>query len=286
MPRLLTIRKTAWVNQFKPNVIRGKPLSPNAAVEERYYQELIVLIHKMTEETGKFLTRLFRGEAAEEHFAEDASITAQARVLTNALKAKYDALFATSATRIAESFANQSDKASSASLHSSIQQLSGGLSLPTTTLRGPLREILKATVTENVSLIKSISQKYLSGVQAAVMRSITTGNGLQDLVPYLADNKGVTLRRARFIAMDQTRKAFNNLSTARLENLGIEEAEWLHTGGSNHPRKTHIAMSGKTYKLREGLYDSAVGRKVKPGEEPGCRCRSVPIITFGGKKNG
>jgi hypothetical protein len=35
-------------------------------------------------------------------------------------------------------------------------------------------------VTENVGLIKSIPTQYLGGVQGAVMRSITTGNGMQD----------------------------------------------------------------------------------------------------------
>ena len=48
-------------------------------------------------------------------------------------------------------------------------------------------------MTENVGLIKSIPAQYLNGVQGAVMRSITTGNGMQDLVPYLQKHKGITL---------------------------------------------------------------------------------------------
>lgn len=226
------------------------------------------------------LLRLFDTDHAQEYFGQDASVASQARILTNAIKKKFDTMFAQAAPRIAETFANQSDKASSAAVHASAKQLSGGLSLPTAALKGPLTDILTATVAENVALIKSIPAKYLSGVQGAVMRSITTGNGLSELVPYLAKNKGITERRARFIAKDQTKKAFENLSSGRMSQLGLDDFEWLHTGGSNHPRKSHIAMSGNIYKLSDPPIDPDAGIPVLPGQLPGCRCRKVPVIKF------
>lgn len=283
MPRLLTVRKSIWVNKFKPDIVRGDVLQSNAAVEMRYYRDLHSLIERMTEETAKEIGKLFRTDHAEAFFAEDSSIASQARILTNALQRKFDLMFATSAQSIASRFIRQSSHASSTALHSSIQRLSGGLSLPTKSITGDLKDILTASIAENVALIKSIPARYLSGVQGAVMRSITSGNGLQDLIPYLAKNKGVTLRRARFISMDQTRKAFNAISRGRADNLGIKQGEWLHTGGSNHPRPTHIAMTGKIFNLTDGLYDSAVKRNVLPGEEPGCRCRWLPVIKFNGE---
>jgi hypothetical protein len=42
--------------------------------------------------------------------------------------------------------------------------------------------------------------------------------------------------------------------------------------GAKEPRQTHLAMSGKRFKLSEGLYDSAVGRTVKPAELINCHC--------------
>lgn len=281
--KILTVRKAAWANKFQPNLIKGTPLNPNAGVEQRYYSNLLALIRRMTAETEKEIRKLFDTEHAQEYFAEDASIAAQARILTNALIRKFDALFATNAPGMADAFADQSNAASSKALHSSIQQLSGGLSLKTTTLQGGLKDILSATVTENVALIKSIPEKYLNGVQQAVMRSITTGNGLQDLVPYLSKNKGITERRARMIANDQTRKAFNNLNKGRMQALGIEEYEWLHTGGSNEPRRLHIEMSGNIYKFAEPpIIDTDTGERGIPGQLINCRCRMVPVINFKG----
>lgn len=281
MTKLLTKRKQEWANKFKPNVVRGAPLNPSISVEIRYYQLLAVMIEQMAAEVRREVESLFKTEHAKEYFSEDASVASQARILTNALKRKFDTLFATNAAPIAQSFARQSDKSSSAALHSSIQQLSGGLSLPTTSLQGQVTDILTATIAENVNLIKSIPEKYLTGVQGAVMRSITTGNGMQDLVPYLANGKEITLRRARFIAKDQTKKAFENISSGRMKNLGLDKYEWLHTGGSNHPRKEHIAMSGKIYSLSSPpVIDSKTGERGGPGQLPGCRCRKRPVIEF------
>lgn len=282
MPKLLTKRKQAWVGQFKPNVLRGDPLNYNAASAQRYYEQLESLILRMTNETERQIEAMFRNETVKEYFAEDKSTTEQARILTVALKKKFDSLFAARADPIAEQMAKQADKSSSSALHSSIQKLSGGLSLSTSSLTGKLTEVLSATVSENVSLITSIASKYLDGVQAAVMRSITTGNGLQDLVPYLAENKGITLRRARMIAHDQTRKAMNNLNKGRMQDIGIQEYEWLHTGGSDQPRKDHIEMSGKIYRFdTPPVIDKKTGERGIPGQAINCRCRMRPVINFG-----
>lgn len=281
MPDLLTKKKQAWANRRQPDVIYGEVLTPNTGTEIRYYNALRYLIESMTAESDKALRKLFTTQHAEEYFSEDASIASQARIITNELKRKFDKFFADSAPTIAKSLARSSDKASSAQLHMSVQKLSGGLSLPTTSLAGPLTDIMTASIADNVSLIKSIAQEYLSGVQSAVMRSITTGNGLQDLIPYLANGKGITIRRARFIARDQTKKVFENISTGRMKLLGLDDFEWIHTGGSNHPRPEHIAMSGNIYSISNPpVIDSKSGIRGLPGDLPGCRCRKRLVIKF------
>lgn len=275
------VRKTPWSNNARKGIVKGKPLNPSAAIEQRYYATLRVLIDRMIADTELELAKLFKSEHAEEYFAQDASVSSQARILTNALIKKYTDLFASLSKPTAERFAEESDKSSDVAVKSSIRHLSDELTLSTKTITsGPLNDILNATITENVALIKSIPAQYLSGVQQAVMRSITTGNGMQDLVPYLQKHKGITLRRARFIAQDQSKKAFQNLSFERMKRIGVTDGTWRHTAGSRHPRHTHEEMDGKQFKLADGLYDSAVKRNVKPGELPGCACRVQPVLNF------
>lgn len=285
MPKLLTVRKQKWA-AARPNVdiIRGTPLNPNAAVMTRYQSRLEKLVRQMTDDCEKQLKALFSTTHAEAHMEAiatgDASISSQARMLTNALTKKYEDLFAAVAKPIAEQMVAGADATSSAALHSSLKQLSGGLSLSTASLRGPQLEIWKASIAENVSLIKSIPAKYLSGVTQATQRAIISGNGLQDLVPYLLKHKGITERRAKFIAHDQTRKAFSALNRSRMTKLGLTQGEWLHTSGSKEPRHTHIEMSGKLYDLKKGMWDPAVGQYIFPAEEPGCRCRAIPVLSL------
>lgn len=279
MPRLLTVRKEKWRNTFKPDLLRGTSLAPNAAVGARYQAALEHMIEQMTNEMYVQIVQLFETDHAEKYFATDASISSQARIVTNMLNDKFTKLFAGNSKQIADYFAGQSDRASSKAVHLSVKKLSGGLSLPTVALSGDLTEIFKATVAENVSLIKSIPQKYLGQVEQLVFRSITTGNGLKDLAPGLQKYKDITYARAKMIAHDQTRKAFQGMAAERVKRLGIKKAEWIHVP-SNHPRKTHIAMNGKIYNIEEGLYDSQEKRKIMPAELVNCRCMMRPIITF------
>lgn len=284
MPPLLTKKRAAYVARRKPQTLNGKTLNYNAAVQERYARALTALVKQMTTQTRRELEKFFKGESAEAFFTMDANVGSDARILTNRLTRKFDQLFASKAKPLAESMVSQSDKASSAALHGSLKELSGGLSLKTSVVTGPMNEVMTASVAENVGLIKSISQKYLTDVQGAVMRSITTGNGLQDLVPFLEKHEGMTIRRARNIAMDQTRKAYNSLNEGRMIKLGLDEYEWLHTGGSKEPRQHHIELSGRIFSLtdpdRMAIIDPSTGQRGKPGDLPNCGCRMRPLIKF------
>lgn len=287
MPKLLSVRKTRWVDQFKPKQVKGAPLNYNAAAIARYYKKLQRLVDAMTADVERRLERFFKADHAQEYFAQDASVASQARILMNELSDKFDTLFSVNAKPFAHGMTDDAIKSSEVALKSSLKELSGGLTLNTDILTGPLKDVLTATIAENVGLIKSISAQYLQGVQGAVMRSITTGNGLADLVPFLQTHKGVTLRRARTIANDQTRKAFNNINKERMTRMGLDEFEWLHSGGGAHPRQYH-QQSYKSGGLNGGVYsltnlpviDKKTGERGIPGQLIKCRCRMRPVIKF------
>ena len=281
MSKLLTKRKQKWADRRKPDLIRGGVMNNPSIVEARYNQKLQALVNYMADETERQLKQFFRTPHAKEYFAQDASVSSQARIMMNALMSQFNDLFARRAQPVSEAMANQADNASSSAFHSAVQELSGGLSIKTSQLTGDLNDIFTASVAENVALIKSISQQYLVGVQGAVMRSITSGRGMADLVPYLAKHKGITERRARFIARDQTKKVYESLNTGRMERAGLDDYEWMHSGGSQHPRELHIEMSGKIYKLsKPPIIDKNTGQRGGPGDLPGCNCRKRLILKF------
>lgn len=280
----LTKRRQAYVDQFKPtSVMRGKPLNYNVGNQVAYSNALSVLTKRMTREVQKELVAFFKTETAKQFLgtATDATISSQARILTTALTKKFNQLFAQNAKPMAERMTEQASKASKANLFSSMQELTGGLSLKTNIMNPDLEEVVMATVVENVGLIKDVSNRYLQNVQGAVMRSITTGNGLQDLVPALQREEGVTLRRARNIAIDQTRKAYNNLNRGRMQAMGLKQFEWLHTGGAQKPRPLHLQLSGQVFSFDDlPVIDDKTGERGIPGQLINCGCRMRPVISF------
>lgn len=281
MEKLLTKNKAAYVARRRPEMLKGSPINPPAPIAIRYNAELQALIKKMTDETAAALQALFDTEHAQEYFAQDASTAAQANIVMNALIKKFSLLFNARSKVIAKRFADASNKASSKSTHTSLKELSGGLSLGTRKLDADTKEIMTATIAENVGLIKSIPQTYLSGVQGAVMRSITTGNGMQTLLPYIKKHKGITERRAHFIAIDQTRKANIALTVGRMEKVGLKKGIWLHTGGGKTSRELHEHLHGTVFEFANPpvIQKDPMVRGL-PGQLPGCRCRFKPVIEF------
>ena len=249
----LTSRKKNWVKNRK-TTIRGTKLAYNAAQQERYVKSLQFLVQSMVDETKREITKLFKSTTSKEYFteqkeaasivAQDESISSQARILTNKLMKKFSSLFAKKSVTIAERMLKGALQASKTSLHSSLETLSGGLSLKTGVIPKGLEDVSKALLDENVSLIKSIPQEYFKNITGSVMRSITTGQGLKDLTPDIEKYDGQTKRRAKNLALDQTRKAYNSINKQRCIALNVKKMEWLHSGGGQQPRESHQKIDG------------------------------------------
>lgn len=142
------------------------------------------------------------------------------------------------------------------------------------------RDVLNATIAENVSLIKSIPRQYLTQVEGIVSRSVQTGRDMKALSDDLQKAFGVTKRRAAIISRDQSNKATAMLTRARHLELGITENEWVHSHGGKVPRPTHAAAGRDRtrFDVAKGWYDPAVGEHVWPGTLINCRCLGRPVI--------
>lgn len=138
--------------------------------------------------------------------------------------------------------------------------------------------VVKALIAENVNLIKSIPQQYFTEVTEAVMRSASTGRDVESLMEELGKRYKITRNRAKLIARDQSNKATEAVKRVESRQLGITEGIWVHVPGTKSSRKTHMAMNGKRFNLEEGMYDSAVKKKVLPGELVACNCTFRAVI--------
>ncbi len=269
------------------NIVKGHALNHNASAEQKYADQLHNLVSHMVMTVNREVLGLFKSDIADEHFGQDASIAAQARILMSALTKRFVKLFQSKAKLYAGSMLSSVNNESEANTTRSLAAISKSMTIKASRVTDPLKNTLTASLAENVDLIKSIPQQYLSGVQQAVMRSITTGNGLQDLQPYLERQGGITQRRATLIANDQTRKAYNNLNAIRMKAAGVKKFQWLHSAGGRDPRPLHIndypaGLNGGIFSFDDlPVIDERTGERGLPGLAVNCRCRMIPIIDFG-----
>ena len=278
----MATRKARYSSGRKSVSLKGKPLTPNASVASRYERSLRRLIAQMTNEVMLGVRALFADPHPADTFALDASLVTQAEHLLTGLQFKFGNLFATHSKSLALNMLQDNSDASESQIKSSMSELAEGLSLNTGAITAELGDVFKASVAENVALIKSIPSKYLDQVNGEVYRSISNGNGLSDLVPALRKYKMITERRARLIAHDQVRKSFANINRIRLSKMGVKKFEWVHSFGDTTPRPLHLnVLNGKVFLMSDPpIIDTKTGERGFPGQLINCKCRMRPIINF------
>lgn len=213
--------------------------------------------------------------ANEPEIAMDATPAVQLRNIIAKLTRQWSKRWNEASKSLAEYFAEDVSARSDAQLKSILKK--AGISVKFT-MTPAQRDIIKATVNANVSLIKSIPQQYLTQVEGIVMRSVQTGRDLGQLSKDLQKRLGVTKSRAALISRDQNNKATSALQRARQQEIGITEAVWMHSHAGKEPRPTHLANNGKRYKIAEGWYDPAEKKNIWPGELINCRCTSRSVL--------
>ena len=172
------------------------------------------------------------------------------------------------------------DEKSIISTSRSFNQIAKGLQLDTSMLSGELNQVFRAVTKENVGLFKTISSVHFAKVETAVMDSIISGKGLEDLLPFFESHNPGIRSYAIDRAMDQTRKAYTSLNLDRMKKAGIERFEWLHSKRSAQSRKLHIELSGQEFDIVNPPYiGDMYGEKIYgfPGQLPNCGCIMKPV---------
>ena len=136
---------------------------------------------------------------------------------------------------------------------------------------GKVAEKLEQLTTANVLLIKSIPSQYLDKIQATVMQAQVKGTLTKDLAKQIKEIGGVTEKRAKLIARDQSAKINATLTRARHEEMGVTQYIWS-TSGDERVRDSHAENDGKVFS-----YDNPPPTG-NPGDEINCRCIAVPVL--------
>lgn len=255
----------------------ARAVHANRGVEARYRKQLQALIALMQGSVEYWLTAGYRKEpprvAKLVEQAQDASPSNRIKKVLDQLAQRWIDRFEEAAPKIAEAYLRDMFKASDSAFRAALKDAGWTVEFKMTPA---VRDAFNASLNENISLIKSIPQKYLQQVEGVVMRSYSAGRDLETMVKDLRTLYPAVYDRAELIARDQSNKANAVVNRTRQMELGITEAIWMHSHAGKNPRPDHVAANGKRYRIAEGCNIS--GQFIQPGEEINCRCTSRPVL--------
>lgn len=137
-------------------------------------------------------------------------------------------------------------------------------------------KIVEASIAENVGLIKSIPTELHDKILGSVMRSVGSGNNLQELTENLSKITNQTKKRIDLIATDQVAKATALINQQNAINAGFTMAVWKKSIAGKTHRKSHADADGKEFNITKGcLID---GEYILPREKINCKCSYKLII--------
>lgn len=199
--------------------------------------------------------------------AQDANPAVLLRKAMQSMARKWFARFDDIADTLARNFANKTLNSTDNSLHKKLDDAGFPVEFRMTE---DMREAYQATIGENVGLIRSIPQQYLTQVETMTMQSVTSGRDLGTLTDRIEHQYGVTRRRAALIARDQNNKATSDMTAARQRSIGAKEGIWRHSHGGKTKRPDHVKADGEKFDLSKGLLIK--GKYTFPGKEINCKC--------------
>jgi uncharacterized protein with gpF-like domain len=265
------------VKNAKPKLL--KPVRPSAAIDAWYKRKLDQMIDEMNASIAFWLERSYASRQ-DQIVAMDELPAKQLSRALNKLRRRWQKNFDEAAPKLAKYFTQQVDDRSKKQLQDILKE--AGFSVEFT-MTSKQADGIRANITENVSLIRSIPQKHFTDIEGMVMRSVQAGRDLHTLSKQLEKQYGKTKKRAALIARDQNNKATAFLTRTRQGELGVKKAIWVHSHAGKVPRPTHLANDGNAYDITKGWYDPDANGKgngayIFPGELINCRCISRSII--------
>lgn len=148
-----------------------------------------------------------------------------------------------------------------------------------------MRNYLDAATYQNATLITSIPSQYLEQVSNIVMANMRAGMRPSFIEAALSEQFGVTARRAKLIARDQTAKVQGELNKRKQTAAGFSYFKWVDSH-DQRVRHRHREIADKVTDYGKGVYRwddlplSDKGEPIQPGSDYQCRCVAVAVPDF------
>lgn len=133
-----------------------------------------------------------------------------------------------------------------------------------------LRPLYEGWIDENTKLVKSIPEQYHGQLGDELRRGIMAGDSVKTLTVKLSERFGITDKRAKLIAADQTLSAHAELTRYRMRSVGVREYIW-RTVQDSRVRPEHAEREGKKYSWDKPPDGGPPGTAIR------CRCSAEAV---------
>lgn len=137
---------------------------------------------------------------------------------------------------------------------------------------------------DNLDLwIKDFAAEEIPRLRDQIQKHVLSGGRYEDIVGTLRESFGVTERKARFLARQETGLLMAKFKETRYTEAGVDEYQWQCVAGSPaHPvRPSHKILDGKIFRWDDPPITTAPDepvRRCNPGEDFNCRCGARPVV--------
>ena len=234
---------------------------PNKGVEAEYRKKLGKLVDGMSKSVMYWLLADWGGRTARE----------MSIILRKKIK-QWDKVFGKEAEKVAEWFVRSVKKHTEFGMKSAFRAERYKLK------NGVPKNVELGVEIENKSLIKSIPEKYFTGIETVAMMALLYGWSKDILADEIQKRYRITIRRTKLIAADQTHKTTELFKRAICIEAGIRYGRWVYTWRSEKPRESHVEMNGALFDLSKGCYDYYENEYIFPAQKINCKCDFRPVI--------
>lgn len=136
--------------------------------------------------------------------------------------------------------------------------------------------------------ISDFTSERTSKLREELQKSIFAGNRYEYAIKTIQKDYGVTLRKAEFLAHQETNLLMAKHKEVRYQEAGVHEYRWrclkmphdsspdVHTPG--YVRYYHGKLDGTKQRFDSPPITDGSGRRNNPGEDYNCRCTAVPVV--------
>jgi SPP1 gp7 family putative phage head morphogenesis protein len=143
-----------------------------------------------------------------------------------------------------------------------------------------MRRALTAELTENLNLdVKRFLAEEIPDLRRLVEQNVFDGMRGDKLAEIIGARYGVTKRKAAFLAFQETSLLVSNYREQQARAIGSLSYVWS-TSRDERVRKDHKDLNGRTFFWGDPpITNKRTAAHNNPGEDFGCRCVAMPIIT-------